>query len=341
MRRVARNGLGIAAALLTIAAAHSPQWRWNLLAGMAPPPVPIDNPMSAAKVELGRRLFYEADLSIDGTMSCGTCHSQKHAFADDNRTRPGVHGDPGRRNVPGLANVGYAARLTWADPRLTSLELQVAVPVLGEHPVEMGMKGKEAEIARRLASDSCYIRMFQTAFPEVNGAINMTTVAKALAAFERTMLAFDTPFDRSRRGRADAMIPAARRGAELFFGRADCASCHGGPNFTDDGFHALEVPTRGTDRGLGEVTGIASDDGKFRTPGLRNVALTAPYMHDGESSTLIDAVRRHSTVASIERLSEPDIADLVAFLRALTDQRFITDPQFALPMKACGKKLWG
>jgi len=339
MRRIARVSLAVAAAALATAAVHSSQWRWHLPTRIAPPSVPADNPMTAAKVELGRQLFYEADLSINGTMSCGTCHSQKHAFADDNRTRPGVHGDPGRRNVPGLANVGYAATLTWADPSLTSLEMQVAVPVLGEHPVEMGMRGKEAEITRRLANDPCYARMFRTAFPEVNGAIDMSTVAKALAAFQRTMIAFDTPFDRFRQGRAGAMMPAARRGADLFFGRADCASCHSGPNFTDDGFHVLDVPMRSVDRGVGEVTGIASDNGKFRTPGLRNVTLTKPYMHDGESPTLIDAIRRHRSVASIQGLSDTDTADLVAFLGALTDQHFITEPQFALPMKACGKKL--
>jgi len=339
MRRIARVYLAIAAAALTTAAVHSSQWRWHLPTGVAPPPVPADNPMTAAKVELGRRLFYEADLSINGTMSCGTCHSQKHAFADDNRTRPGVHGDAGRRNVPGLANVGYAAMLTWADPRLTRLEAQVAVPVLGEHPVEMGLKGKEAEIARRLANDACYARMFRIAFPEVNGAIDMSTVAKALAAFQRTMIAFDTPFDRYRWGRSGAIAPAAKRGADLFYGQGRCASCHSGPNFTDERFHALGVPARSTDRGLGEVTGVAADDGRFRTPGLRNVALTSPYMHDGESPTLIDSIQRHGAVAPVDDLSATDIADIVAFLGSLTDQRFVTDRRFALPMKACGRKL--
>lgn len=116
-------------------------------------PVPRNNPMSAAKVELGRRLFYDADLSVDGTMACATCHEQHRAFSDGNPTHAGVHGEPGRRNVPGLANVGWLRTLTWADPRQSSLERQAAVPVMGTTPVEMGMAGQEAEITRRLTRD--------------------------------------------------------------------------------------------------------------------------------------------------------------------------------------------
>lgn len=338
MRRIAVSILGIAAAVLTIAAARPTEWRWNLPSDLAIPPIPADNPMTAAKVELGRRLFYNADLSINGTMSCATCHEQKRGFADGNATRAGVHGDPGRRNVPGLANVGYAARLTWADPRLTTLEAQVAVPVLGKHPVEMGMTGKEAEIGRRLGRDGCYVRMFAAAFPEGGGRIDMASVAKALAAFQRTMIAFDTPFDRYRRGRTDAIPQAARRGGDIFQGGSGCGSCHSGPNFTDDHYHALSIAT--ADRGLGEVTGVIADDGKFRTPGLRNVALTAPYMHDGSAPTLDEALRRHGPVLPRGAdLTERDRSDLIAFLGELTDQRFVTDPRFGLPSKACGKRL--
>ncbi len=124
------------------------------------PPVPPDNSMSAAKVALGRRLFYDADLSIDGTLSCATCHEQHRAFTEGNATHPGVGGVPGRRNVMALANVAYFDPLTWADPRQHSLEQQVAVPFAGTHPVEMGMAGKEKELAQRLAADPCYRRMF-------------------------------------------------------------------------------------------------------------------------------------------------------------------------------------
>ncbi|EIZ77600.1 di-heme cytochrome c peroxidase [Novosphingobium sp. Rr 2-17] len=336
--------LGHAVLSLTVGAAPPPKWHWSLPADVAPPRVPADNPMTAAKVTLGRRLFYDADLSIDGTMSCATCHSQRHGFAEDNRTHPGVHGDPGRRNVPGLANVAWMVPLTWADSRLTTLEAQVPVPVMGDHPVEMGMKGGEAEIARRLGRDPCYVSMFHAAFPEHRGKIDMVTVSKAIAAFERTLVAFDTPYDRARHGRATTMSPAAMRGAELFSGRAGCTSCHSGPQFTDGQFHAIGAAGHGADlgppdRGLGEVTGLVSDDYRFRTPGLRNVALTAPYMHDGETANLAEAIRAHSAVAATKTLSEADIANLEAFLDTLTDRHFARDPKLALPQTVCGRRL--
>lgn len=317
---------GALLALSCVVGARAPEWRWALPDGIAPPPVPADNVMTAARVELGRRLFYDADLSVDGTMACAACHEQKHGFADGNVTRPGVHGDPGRRNVPGLANVAWLASLTWADPRQTTLEAQVSVPVLGDHPVEMGMKGQEAEIARRLAADPCYMRMFRAAFPERQGAIDMATVSQALAAFERTLVSYGSDYDRGRLSELAVQGQAA-------FARA-CAGCHSGPQFSDGDFHRLEVKAP-ADRGLGEVTGEPLDDGRFRTAPLRNVALTAPYFHDGRSKDLAAAIARHELVA----VQPGERAGLIAFLEALTDRDFIADPRFALPSKACGKRL--
>lgn len=306
-------------------AARAPGWRWDVPAGVAPPTVPPGNDMTAARVALGRRLFYDADLSADGTMACAACHEQKRAFADGNRTRPGVHGDPGRRNVQGLANVGWYGPLTWADPRLTTLESQVAVPVLGDRPVEMGMKGREAEIASRLGRDPCYVRMFRTAFPGEEGTIDMERVARAIAAFERTFISFGSPYDRG------LLSDEARRG-QVLFGRA-CASCHAGVHFTDGRYHRLEEPTA-ADRGLGEVTGRPQDDGQFRTPGLRNVALTAPYFHDGRSPGLAEAIDRHALA-----VPRNDRDAIVAFLDGLTDRDFVTDRRFAMPDRACGRRL--
>jgi cytochrome c peroxidase len=305
--------------------AGAPRWRWALPAGVAPPVVPAGNAMTAARVELGRRLFYDADLSANGTMACSACHEQRHAFADGNRTRPGVYGDPGRRNVPGLANVAWFGPLTWADPRITTLEMQVTVPVLGTHPIEMGMAGREAEIVTRLGRDPCYVRMFRTAFPKEGGAIHMGSVSKAIAAFERTLISFGSAYDRG------TMPDAAQRGATLF--RQACASCHAGQQFTDGAFHRLEAPMQ-ADRGLGEITGRKADDGSFRTPGLRNVALTTPYFHDGSAAGLGDAIDRHRlSIAAAGR------ADLIAFLEALTDRDFVTDRRFTMPDRACGKRL--
>lgn len=336
MRRAVTVMLGLAALALGTAASQREEWDWGLPSGVAPPPVPADNPMSVAKVELGRRLFYDADLSIDGTMSCATCHDQKRGFADGNRTRPGVHGDPGRRNVQGLVNIAYFSPLTWADTHLSTLEIQAAVPVFGDDPVEMGMKGQEAELARRLSQDKCYNQMFLKAFPETDGSIDAAAVAKALAAFQRGMISYNSPYDLDRRGKRDALSPQAQRGKALF--EAKCASCHSGANFSDGKFHTIRDVATLSDTGLARATGQSEDRGKFRTPGLRNVALSAPYFHDGSVASLDDAVLAHASgVPSVGKLTEAQRADLQALLGALTDQAFVTDPAFAYPDKICGK----
>lgn len=309
---IGRAALALAALILTAAVAAP--WVWPLPAGVAAPVIPADNPMSAAKVALGRRLFYDADLSIDGTMSCASCHEQKHAFADGNTTRPGVHGDAGRRNVPGLANVAWLPVLTAGDPRVMTLEAQAAIPIFGLTPVEMGMHGSEQEIPRRLSRD---------AFSERRGRIDMTAVAKALASFERSMVSFDTPADRG------ALSSEAGAGKAVF-GRV-CASCHAGPQFTDGRFHPI-LPVNAADRGLAEVTGRAEDEGRFRTPPLRNVAVTGPWFHDGSARTLREAVARHPVTLDASATDQ-----LLAYLEALTDRGFMENSAFAYPDRPCGK----
>ena len=202
----------ILGATLLCAAATEPGYRWTLPKGVAPPPVPADNPMSAAKVALGRRLFYDGDLSIDGTLSCATCHEQRHGFAEGEATHGGVRGAAGRRNVMTLANIGYLSPLTWADPSQKTLEDQVTTPLMGEHPVEMGMAGQAVEVVKRLSADRCYPQMFAEAFPNTGGQITVEATAKALAAFERTLISRNAPFDRAQRGERTAMSDDARRG---------------------------------------------------------------------------------------------------------------------------------
>jgi cytochrome c peroxidase len=244
-----------------------------------------------------------------------------------------VHGDAGRRNVPGLANVAWRRTLTWADPTMRTLEAQAAMPIAGEHPVEMGMKGAEQELARRLGSDGCYRQMFASAFPETGDAITMARVRVALAAFQRTLLSGDSPYDRWRQGK-EALPAAALRGAAIF--RANCTACHTGPDLTDDDFHRVDNrPIAQRDRGIAEVTGRARDEGRFRTPSLRNVAATAPYFHDGASPKLADAILRHRDMT----LAPEAVTELTAFLDTLTDRAFMTDPRFAYPDEACGRKL--
>lgn len=283
--------------------------------------------MSAAKVELGRRLFYDADLSADGTMSCATCHEQHRAFADGNASHPGVTGERGRRNVPGLANVAWFTRLTFADPGLTSLEKQVGVPVLGTHPVEMGMAGREAEIAARLSRDPCYRTMFAKAFPESGGRIDFGGTAKAIASFERTLISFGSTYDRG------AMSVQAKAGQAVF--ARSCAGCHAEPNFTDQDYHRIDLADPpATDPGLSEKTGEPADLGKFRTPSLRNASLGAPYWHDGSERTLAGAIARHRL-----SLTADETTGLVSFLEALTDSEFVNRKSLALPATACGRKL--
>ncbi len=304
-----------------------PVWRWTLPTGIWPPPIPADNPITAAKVELGRRLFYDADLSADGTMSCATCHEQKHAFADGNRTHPGVTDEPARRNVPGLANVAWFTPLTFADPANTTLEAQAASPVFGIRPVEMGMAGREAEIGARLGRDSCYQAMFARAFPENGGRIEFANVARALASFERTLVSHGSAWDRQQLG------PDAKAGATLF--ARDCAACHSGAHFTDLAMHRLEaIDLALDDQGLFEKTGIDADRGKFRTPSLRNVTLTGPWWHDGSARSPEDAIARHGLTY------EPaEVNHLIAFLESLSDPEFIRRKSLAMPDEACGKRL--
>ncbi|HOZ26614.1 MAG TPA: cytochrome c peroxidase [Hyphomonadaceae bacterium] len=315
------------------------------------PPYPADNPPTAMKIELGRRLFHDGDLSWDGTMSCATCHEQKRGFADPNKTRPGFDGQPGKRNIQTLANVAWFGSLTWGGPHVDTLEHQALIPIEGFVPVEMGFGGKpEGALAQRLKDQACYPQLFRAAFPERRGEISIDTITMALSVFQRSLVSLDSPYDRYRRGDASAIPDQAKRGEQLFEAK-QCASCHAGPHFTDaalperkpiEAFHRLAWPTEeGEDYGLGDITQVEADIGKFRTPGLRNVALSAPYMHNGEIATLAEAIRHHSVDPNAgdprlkQTISGAEMAELIAFLETLTDQGFITNPAHALPKPGC------
>jgi cytochrome c peroxidase len=321
------------------------------IAADAAPPFPANNPPTAMKIELGRRLFYDGDLSWDGTMSCATCHEQKRGFADANKTRVGFDGQPGERNIQTLANVGWFKSLTWGGPQVDTLEHQALIPIEGFVPVEMGFGGRpEGLLAQRLKDQACYPELFAAAFPERDGKIDMDTITMALSAFQRSLVSVNAPYDRYRRGDAGAISAQAERGEALFADK-QCATCHAGPHFTDtalpavkakDTFHRLAWPTEeGEDTGLARITQKEEDIGKFRTPGLRNVALSAPYMHDGKVATLAEAVRHHyaDAEAGDARLklsvSDDEVADLAAFLETLTDRGFVSNPKFARPGAAC------
>lgn len=363
MRRIWVLTLAVALVTAGFAQAQGPEgYRWQLPRWLPPPIVPADNPMSEAKVDLGRHLFYDKRLSRDGSMSCATCHQQARAFTDGRAIPIGVTGDSHPRNAMSLANVAYHPVLTWANPLLDSLEKQALIPMFGEAPVEMGLAGREQALFARLAADPTYPGKFRSAFRERDGTIDLGTITKALAAFQRTLVSADSPYDRYRYGgQSDAISPAAKRGEALFFSeRLECFHCHGGVHLTDNlvhrrkpfaefGFHNTGLYDRdgkgaypADNVGLIEHTGRAEDMGRFRTPSLRNIALTAPYMHDGSIQRLEDVIlhygaggRARSVLTSPFlpgfTLDSGETADLIAFLLSLTDDHFIADPRFSDP----------
>lgn len=358
--------------------AESPQpapevWVWSLPAGLAPPEVPADNPMNQVKVELGRALFYDARLSVNGTLSCAGCHAQSLAFADGRAVARGATGQNHPRNAPGLINVAYRSTLDWANPAPRTLEQQMHTPLFGQTPIEMGVNdANRASILQRLGSDTSYPARFASAFAGEAAPLNWDNVIKAIAAFERTLISTDSTYDRALAGSA-TLGAAEQRGQALFFGeRARCAQCHSGPDLGggafvstggrvgESGFYNIGLFNIGgtgaypaSNRGLFDFTGKPEDMGKFRAPSLRNVAVTAPYFHDGSASTLEAAVGVHADGGRVFgngpyegdgraspykdplldqiQIDAQDQADLVAFLRTLTDDSVLTRPAFASP----------
>jgi cytochrome c peroxidase len=332
----------IAAGLIAAASsAHAVRQGWNwptLPAGVAAPTIPTDNPMSAAKVALGRRLFYDSILSHDRSMACADCHVQERAFTDGVATHVGVTGEMGVRNVPGLANVAWRPALTWTEANLNSLEAQAMVPMTGLKPVEMGMAGKEGELAQRLAADPCYARMFAVAFPRGKG-IDMPKVTAALGAFQRTMISFDAPFDRYRAGDKAAISAQAVKGYGQFT-TAGCASCHAGLDLTDSKVHYVgtAAPSEINDPAYGgkpPPPGFEPPPDSFRTPSLRNVAVTGPWLHDGKSPSMEEAIRRHAA----PMLGKVEMPAMLAFLDSLTDRTFLKAAHLSRPAPGCPVRL--
>lgn len=284
---------------------------WRLPTGFPEPVVPETNPMSAAKVALGRHLFYDTRLSGNNTQACASCHEQDKAFSDGRTVAVGSTQEAHLRNAQSLVNAAYNPTLTWANPGLTALEQQVLVPLFGEAPVELGLAGKERLALDAFKQNARYRELFAAAFPDDKHPYTVGNVAKALASFTRTIVSGGSPYDRYvYGGERDALSASAVRGMTLFFSeRTECHHCHGGFNFSDSAVHAgtsfLETPFHNTglynvdgngaypksNRGLFELTGRAEDMGKFRTPSLRNASLTAPYFHDGSARTLAEVVK--------------------------------------------------
>jgi cytochrome c peroxidase len=287
-------------------------------------PAPRDNPLTEAKVRLGRRLFFDPILSADRTVSCASCHDPAHGLAGRSRLAIGIKGREMTRNAPSLWNRAYGTVFFW-DGREASLESQALRPI--ESSSEMG--GTVDGALERLRSHKEYPTLFEAAFAEGVTAANL---AKSLASFERVLLSGNSRVDRFRSGEVRALSENERHGLWLYESRGGCWRCHSGPNFTDENFHNTGVSWNQPPIDLGRftVTNKDSDRGRFKTPTLRNVALTAPYMHDGSLATLeevVDFYNRGSgknpyldgSVAPLG-LSDEEKKDLVAFLKALSGE---------------------
>ncbi len=319
------------------------------------------NPLTVEGVSLGRMLFYEKRLSANNTLSCSSCHQQDKAFTDGRRFSVGFDGTPTKRNSMTLANLLWVRHFFW-DGRADSLEAQVVTPLTDPH--EMGQSLDSS--ARKLRAAPDYSSLFAAAFE--TDSITPERIIRAITQFERTLISANSPYDKFIRGEYEPTA-AERRGLSLFFTNPDpsrgirgagCGSCHGGPKVFTEMYHNNGLDSVAADKGREGVTGMGYDRGRFRVVTLRNIALTAPYMHDGRFNTLGEVVDHYSNhvqrsmtlspslknssndaseVADRRslagetglRLSASEKTDIVAFLNMLTDSTFVTDPQFSDP----------
>jgi len=348
-------------------------WVWQLPAGFARPVVPADNPMTEEGFQLGRRLFYDKRLSGNGTQACASCHIQRLAFTDGRALPVGSTGDVGARSAMSIANVAYYPTLTWANPSQTTLEIQAVVPMFVENlAIELGINDEnKAEVLGRFRADADYRQRFAKVFPGQAEPINFENIIRAISTFERGVISGNSRYDQALAGKL-SLSEREERGRALFFGdKARCSECHRGYNFSDQTYDVTtrDVPRPFHNTGLYNVDGKGAypDDnpgligvmpqpenmGRFRTVSLRNIALTAPYMHDGSVETLeavLDFYAAHGRnvtrgpfkgdgrrnplkdpIIDKIRLDARDKADIIAFLKTLTDEEFVTNPRFADP----------
>ena len=319
--------------------------------------IPADNPLTVEGVALGRRLFYEKKLSANNTVSCATCHQQSKAFTDGRRFSIGFDGTPTKRNSMSLVNMLWVRNFFW-DGRAAGLEAQAATPLTDAH--EMGQPLDNS--AAKLRAADTYTQAFESAFGTPD--ITPERIVKAIAQFERTLISAGSPYDRYLRGEYQ-FTPDERKGYALFFGgdspdpaksptvalhtrSAGCANCHGGPRTLTETYHNNGLDNNPKDSGREAVTNMPYDHGRFRVVTLRNIALTAPYMHDGRFQTLEQVIDHYSDHVQSSPTLSPTLRDtagrpiqlrltpsekkaLLAFLNTLTDSTFITDPQFSDP----------
>ncbi|PTM12139.1 MAG: hypothetical protein DA408_11855 [Bacteroidetes bacterium] len=305
--------------------------------------IPSDNPLTEAGVALGRQLFYDPILSLDSTISCGSCHRPELAFTDGQAISRGIAGQAGRRSAPSLLNIGFHYKGVFWDGRSPNLEDQALHP-LGDS-LEMGANW--ARVARRLNNHPDYPGLYAKAFGQAD--LSKEQTARALAQFQRTLISANSKYDQVQRGEA-RFTPQEQRGWTIFFDAgyptvpmAECSHCHTEPLFTNlefanNGLDSSQHLQNFRDQGLGAVTGSTYDNGKFRVPTLRNITQTAPYMHDGRFAKLDEVIDHYNTGGQYAEnvdpnvrplhLNEQDKADLLAFLATLTDTFALNNPAY-------------
>jgi cytochrome c peroxidase len=299
--------------------------------------IPDDNPMNDTKIELGKFLYFDTRVSKDMSISCASCHNPFHGFADPDRVSAGVGLQKGGRNSPTVLNRLFSSDQFW-DGRAASLEEQAHGPLT--NPVEMAM-GSHDDVVARVKAVKGYAPLFKKAFG--SDGIDMTRIAQAIAAYERTVVTGNSAYDRYQAGDKDALSASAVRGMELFNGKANCKTCHASFNFTDENYRNIGVGMNKPKPDLGryEISKKEEDRGAFKTPTLRNLLDTAPYMHDGSEATLMDTIEFYdkggignpqlSKDIKPLKLSQQEKVDLVAFLQSLQGEVNNATPPEKLP----------
>ncbi len=285
------------------------------------PPIPEDNTMTEAKVMLGRMLFFEPRLSSSGVISCATCHNPSFAFTDRVERALGHKHQTGPRNTPTVLNAAFLDVQFW-DGRAKTLEEQALGPI----QASIEMNETLDRVVARLKYNPAYAGLFKEAFPEEKDPVQPKNIAKAIAAFERTLITTNSPFDRFLMGDKDAISDAAKKGYQLFQSKG-CIACHSGANFSNSGFFKIQVPGS-TDLGRFEVTKKEEDKFKFRVQSLRNIALTYPYFNNGSVWNLRDAVKIMSREMLKSETGDADADLIVEFLKTLTGDM----PKFVYPV---------
>lgn len=301
-------------------------------AGFEPMNFPEGNELTNLRITLGKKLFFDKRLSRDSTVSCGSCHFQQHAFADFSKLSSGIENRKGFRNSPTLANLGYHPYFFF-DGGVPTLELQILAPIEDEFEMDFSVPG----VIERLKTDTEIQQLSQLAYGRNFDPFVLT---RSIAAFERTMVSGNSRFDQYYyQGKTAALNNSEKRGMELFFSnKTNCSTCHSGFNFTNYEFKNIGLYETYTDSGRTRITLNPADRGKFKTPTLRNIAVTAPYMHDGSMNTLEEVIEHFNSGGKNHankdvliqplNLTQTEKTDLVNFLKALTDDEFLNNAFF-------------